>query len=199
LFIVTPRFPADTNTNLEALRRVLDEFASRHTLPRFMHLQMDNTSKDNKNNIFLAFLVRLMANSVFVLIEVMFLRVGHTHEDVDQMFSCFSRKLRKQPAYSLPDLISAMKKYSPEPKIGQIESVIDFNRYGESGLIQEWTTREWHGLRLSRDSAGRVVSEYKKWMADEEWRRNPLDFVMYDPASSPWKQYGRIPRTATKC
>src|SRR3569623_763936 len=104
--LVTPRFAGDTNCNLEALRPVLQSFSTRPFLPRYLHLQLDNTSKENKNNILNAFLLLLVANSLFDAVEVMFLRVGHTHEDVDQMFSCFSRALKKQPAYSLPSLIS---------------------------------------------------------------------------------------------
>src|SRR3569623_2150191 len=182
--LVTPRFAGATNCNLEAQRRVLQSFSTRPFLPRYLHLQLDNTSKENKNNILIAFLLLLVANSLFDAVEVMFLRVGHTHEDVDQMFSCFSRALKKQPAYSLPSLISSMKRsYSPEPEISQIECVIDFQRFAESAaMLDEWTVREWHGLRLSRDQQGRVLGEYKKWMADEEWRRNPLDHVLYDPA-----------------
>src|SRR3569623_308272 len=43
--LVTPRFAGDTICNLEALRRVLQSVSTRPFLPRYLHLQLDNTSK----------------------------------------------------------------------------------------------------------------------------------------------------------
>ena len=42
---------------------------------------------------------------VFSQIKVCFLMVGHTHEDIDQMFSCISRRLSKNNARTLLELI----------------------------------------------------------------------------------------------
>ena len=34
-----------------------------------------------------------------------FLPVGHTHEDIDQLFSCISRKLKHSNAYTIPGMV----------------------------------------------------------------------------------------------
>ena len=49
-----------------------------------LHVQLDNTSSTNKNNIVLGFLAWLVAAGIVRSAEADFLRVGHTHEDVDQ-------------------------------------------------------------------------------------------------------------------
>jgi len=46
------KFPADTNSNVECLRRIL-KYIGKERLPRLLYIQMDNTCKDNKNYIFL--------------------------------------------------------------------------------------------------------------------------------------------------
>ena len=50
---------------------------------------MDNCPRDNKNNIMFGFLAVLVFFGTFQSVEVSFLPVGHTHEDVDAMFSRF--------------------------------------------------------------------------------------------------------------
>ncbi|KAL3698380.1 hypothetical protein R1sor_012456 [Riccia sorocarpa] len=56
-------------------------------LPPVFMLQMDNPAKDNKNVHVLAFCSELVIRGVFETVEVNFLMVGHTHEDVDALFS----------------------------------------------------------------------------------------------------------------
>lgn len=40
--------------------------------------------------------------ALYVQVEVGFLLVGHTHEDIDQMFSRFAQYLRQNSAHTLP-------------------------------------------------------------------------------------------------
>ena len=59
-------------------------------LPKNLIVQMDNCPRDNKNNIMFGFLGMLQAFHVFETVECHFLPAGHTHEDVDAMFSRFA-------------------------------------------------------------------------------------------------------------
>ncbi|KAJ8018150.1 hypothetical protein HOLleu_44019 [Holothuria leucospilota] len=53
-----------------------------------------------------------------------FLPVGHTHEDIDQMFSCVARQLRCHNAFTLQDLEhEASISYSPPIKMVQVTMV----------------------------------------------------------------------------
>ena len=53
--------------------------------------QADNCSRENKNRWLLAFMAMLIAKGWFSEIHLSFLYPGHTHEDIDQMFSNFSK------------------------------------------------------------------------------------------------------------
>ena len=74
-FLVTD-FTKETNTNIEVLRRVLDDQAK---LPPTLVLQLDNTSQENKNSHLFTFLAELVEAGIFENIIVNFLPVGHTH------------------------------------------------------------------------------------------------------------------------
>ena len=51
-------------------------------LPPHLLLQLDNAASDNKNHYVFMFLSLLIVLGVFTTIEVGFLLVGHTHEDI---------------------------------------------------------------------------------------------------------------------
>lgn len=91
-----------------------------------MYVQMDNTCRDNKNKYMLTFAALLVQlgifEKVFMIInwfsayihylcpyiqqvKLGFLPVGHTHEDIDQRFSCISRKLNHRNALTIPGMM----------------------------------------------------------------------------------------------
>jgi len=54
-----------------------------------LYIQFDNCRWENKNKYMLAYCLWLVFNKVFQSITISFLPVGHTHEDINQMFSTF--------------------------------------------------------------------------------------------------------------
>ena len=93
-------------------------------LPPALYIQLDNTARENKNQYILSFLSYLVQMKIFsevsfqtyssncvvhfdnefntsIQIHLSFLMVGHTHEDVDQVFSRISTYLRKNSVYTL--------------------------------------------------------------------------------------------------
>ncbi len=64
-------------------------------LPRKLLLHMDNCVKNNNDCQLLAFLSLLIACKVFEEVQLGFLVVGHTHEDIDGSFRYLSIFLRK--------------------------------------------------------------------------------------------------------
>ena len=85
----------DTNLAIECLRRTLLKYEEeKGKLPPTLYLQLDN-GPDQKSRQFLAFLAYLVETNKFHTIKVSYLMVGHTHEDVDQYFSCISRYIKK--------------------------------------------------------------------------------------------------------
>jgi hypothetical protein len=53
-------------------------------LPPYFFLQMDNCGRENKNKFVFAMCALLVHHRVFEEIELGFLLVGHTHDDIDQ-------------------------------------------------------------------------------------------------------------------
>jgi hypothetical protein len=77
--------------------------------PSVLYLQADNCAGENKNKFMFAFLSLLVSLDIFQDVFLSFLLVGHTHEDIDQMFSAAQTKYKcstiHTPRYYL---ISAM-------------------------------------------------------------------------------------------
>ena len=69
--------------------------------PKMLYLELDDCGRENKNRYVLAFLALLVEEKVFEEIEIGFLMKGHTHEDIDQLFSCVSRHLHKENTFTL--------------------------------------------------------------------------------------------------
>jgi len=74
---------------------------------RNLLLQVDNYMKDNKNQHLLAFLSLLTTSEVIEKVQLRFLVVGHTREDIDGCFTYLSKKLRDQNNYILENLMKA--------------------------------------------------------------------------------------------
>ncbi len=69
----------------------MDKIVGVEPLPRKLLLQMDNCVKDNNNRHLLAFLSLLTTCEVFKEVQLGFLVVGHTHEDIDRNFGYCQR------------------------------------------------------------------------------------------------------------
>ena len=54
--------------------------------PRHLVIQSDNTVSQAKNQYVAIFLAVLVSRRLFLSVNLMFLVVGHTHEDIDQLF-----------------------------------------------------------------------------------------------------------------
>ena len=76
-------------------------------LPENLLLQLDNCAGENKNRYLFAYLSLLVAKGVFKTVQLGFLMVGHTHEDIDALFSRFSEKLRTGMTFTFPHLMDA--------------------------------------------------------------------------------------------
>ena len=73
-------------------------------------LQLDNCAGENKNHYLFAYLSLLVAKGVFKTVHLGFLMVGHTHEDIDAMFSRFSERLQTKMTSTFPHLMEHFQK-----------------------------------------------------------------------------------------
>ena len=93
------------NVSIQVLKEVLLDIKTKEgKLPPKLCLQLDNTTKQNKGRFLFGYLAYLLHMGIFQEIEVAFLPVGHTHEDIDQFFSRISVYLRVHNAPCREDL-----------------------------------------------------------------------------------------------
>lgn len=99
-------------------------------LPKHFMLQMDNSWKDNKNQIVFAFCSELVLRGIFQTVQVSFLMVGHTHEDVDAFFSKVAGRIGNRDVTTFPALMAEMwecQSIHPVPYL--IREVADYHEY----------------------------------------------------------------------
>ena len=79
--------------------------------PAVLCLQLDNTVKENKSKYVLAYLqaLALVDLGLFKEVNVFFFQVGHTHCDIDQLFSRVSIYLKDKHIFTFEDLCNAVK------------------------------------------------------------------------------------------
>ena len=64
-FVDLVQYPHDSNLTLTVIINVLTDFARSNPLPEVLYLQMDNTSRENKNRFVLTFCAALMELQIF--------------------------------------------------------------------------------------------------------------------------------------
>jgi hypothetical protein len=100
--------------------KLMDKIVSVKPLPRTLLLQMDNCVKNNKNRHMLVFLSLLTAHKVFKEVQLGFLVVGHTHQDIDGSFGYLLKNLGNQNNYVMEDLMKAFMLSQDHPFILQL-------------------------------------------------------------------------------
>jgi hypothetical protein len=93
-FTITDHEAQGHNSSIQVLHYILVDIAKNGKVPSVLKLQLDNTTKQNKGQYVFAYLSMLIEYGIFENIEVSYLPVGHTHEDIDQFFSRVSVWLR---------------------------------------------------------------------------------------------------------
>ena len=143
-------------------------------LPKNLYLQLDNSAKDNKNPYLMAFLSMLTARGVFKEIQVGFLLVGHTHEDIDAYFSHLSKALKSKNTFVVADLMKAfMESQELSFLLEFIQEVGDFKSFVKgylcSGATRLIGLEEMHLFKFYVESDGNPVMKYKKSAVDSSW------------------------------
>ena len=148
------------DVTIEVLWRVLCDTQKREgKLPPVLYLQLDNTTKQNKGRYLFAFLALLVHCCVFDKICVSFLPVGHTHEDIDQIFSRFSTWLRSHNALSRYDMAEQMRRaytYNDSaPLVEVLDTVAGMSEFLERGTgisLPECMDHRHFRIRRNKDN-----------------------------------------------
>ena len=70
--------------------------------PRHLVIQSDNTVAQAKNQYAALFLAVLVSRGLFLSVDLMFLVVGHTHEDIDQFFGIIVALILQLASFQTP-------------------------------------------------------------------------------------------------
>lgn len=184
-FIVDDNLPGGANLICEVLRRVLLDLDARNELPTekpTLYLQIDNCG-ENKNKTLFGFLTHLVKKNIFHKIKAGFLMVGHTHEDIDQMFSVIATFLKRESVIC-PDrqsLFQAIKDAfadeSQKPEVFSLSclDVFDYTKYYADYLDPDLHHyQEPHQFRIkiftNSNNEDVVLVHYKNWCNSKYWQ-----------------------------
>ena len=172
------------NLICEILRVVLNDLDSNNELPfdsPVLYLQVDNCG-ENKNKSLIAFLSDLVRRKVFAKVKAGFLMVGHTHDDIDHIFSIIATHL-KQHHIRCPDqesLFAAIKRaFHDEEDIPDIRELFATDVFDYDTLYKQVLDpdlcgyQEPHQFRIKNfhTCTNRETSllHYKNWAHTKEW------------------------------
>ena len=111
IFTCPPHIAQGHNVTIQTIDRVLLDIKRKDgRIPPILHIQLDNTTKQNKGKFLMAYLGYLVRQGVIKEAYCNFLPVGHTHEDIDQVFSRISVFSRRHDAADDGDLRWCIKK-----------------------------------------------------------------------------------------
>ena len=174
----------------ENSRKLISDVKRKGLLPPILYIQMDNCARENKNQYVLGVLGYLLHLKIFEHVYISFLPVGHTHEDVDQMFSCFSRYLKTHDAITPRELAKVIKD-SYTYKQTKLNPIVEWIH--EVAALKEWISpyvstkkiklSKYLGIWINLNSLGQVQLKYKYKNADH-WCGN------YETFSDQASMYG---------
>jgi len=142
-------FETGANHVIECLHRHLNRRNSQTGLPATLCVQMDNCTRENKNRYTLGYLEFLVSWGVFIEVYASFLPLGHTHSDIDQLFSRTATRLHTYQAITLQDLHGEVhKSYTPAPTVNHLRMVANFSDLCEKEkYMWDTTERPFSGFR----------------------------------------------------
>jgi len=101
--------PHDSNLTLNSVTESIMRNYPDRSMPETLFIQFDNCWRDNKNRFVFGFLSMMVALSIVKVVEISFLMVGHTHEDIDGIFGNIAQILMKYNALHLLALMERIK------------------------------------------------------------------------------------------
>lgn len=134
-------------------------------LGRELHLQLDNTTSENKNKTVLGFVALLVAWEVFDTATVFFLPVGHTYNELDAAFSPLITSMLATVVPTISALLTFIGKALSSKRVREVfdlPHLWDFDAHLEphmhriGGFAGTSQSSGMHEFRFSRDSEGKV-------------------------------------------
>lgn len=168
------------NYTISLLHDYIRELLTKQT-PRCekLWIQMDNCGKDNKNQYIFGYLAFLIHLGWFKEINVSMLMVGHTHADIDQMFSHWGKNYFNFAYHWFDEMIEVSKKMYRQsgggkvPEVKLWDEMRDWKKWMEenNSLCDISNFNHCHSFRFCKDHTSNQVKMWvKEWPIDTEWQ-----------------------------
>ena len=147
-------FPHDANLTITLLYNELYRLRAEGKLSKVLHLQLDNCAKENKNRWLLGFFAYLIGIELFTQIVLDCLPPGHTHVDIDALFSLLSKAMELLDAGSFTTFLTrflkeAYKGSKNKPALRRLDAVFDFKAFVDPFLRDFSHFQEYRSFRFT--------------------------------------------------
>ena len=115
---LSPFTKGKVDETIECIYHVIQQLQVSYDLPPKLYLQMDNHTGSNKTPAVIEFIAWMIETGVFTEAEVNFLFPGHTHIDIDQLFSAWIRRVldRSRRNVTRSRLLESIRTHRKDPK-----------------------------------------------------------------------------------
>ena len=129
IFIAQETMSHGSNAYVEVLCQLLDKVAEicrsqGRRFPVHLVLQADNTVAQTKNQYAAAFCSQMVGMQKFSTVTLNFLMVGHTHEDIDQLFSLICQYVVRRHRWQTPEEFQRIVRESLAQKVAEKGEVL---------------------------------------------------------------------------
>jgi len=143
-----------------------------------LHLQLDNTTAENKNNTLLGCVGLLIAWGVFQEATIFFMPVGHTFNELDAAFSPLIQSLMRRVIPTVQGLISFLEEALAGKRVRVVQELHhlwNFDSWAAEhmhpigGYARTQQSSGMHELHIMRDSAGDVRVHMRQSSQSSTW------------------------------
>ena len=143
-------------------------------LPPILNVQMDNATEDNKNRYVYAFWSILVAKKIFRKVNVNFMIVEHTYDDIDALFRRWSMLLKKEKFPTILALIKLFMDVESIPTVPHVieevpdcKSFIDITILDRGDIFVPYTRPQQ--VKFYLNAARCPKMKYKLYCTDVDW------------------------------
>ena len=128
-YIIEEDVVKDSQLTVEALFTTIEESKREYakqgkSMPEHLWVQVDNAPGENKNQHVFTAVAGLVAKGVFKSATIAFLRVGHTHEDLDGLWGVNATVLGKVTQWDSPNEIIQHTRRVMEATLGRLHVLV---------------------------------------------------------------------------
>ncbi|CAG0892218.1 unnamed protein product [Darwinula stevensoni] len=153
------QYPDDSNLTIEVILRTL--LHVKEYLKPKLFLQMDNSTRENKNKYLCALAHLLVEEGIFEEVVFNFHPVGHTHEDIDQLFSSVNHYLRVRDTCTVNDLMTCLQEIRRRGRPENLHAEELNAVHNFKTVIQDHFPRHFRGPNLIHSDSGNPKESHK--------------------------------------